>query len=74
MKEITKGKERRYETPTSPFIATKSGNETWHEAMSVPDANSSIVTELKEITKQLRKHNEKMDWLEQAISRLANNL
>ena len=73
MKEITKGKERRYETPTSPFIATKSGNETWHEAMSVPDTES-IVTELKHITKELKRHNEKMDWLEQAISRLANNL
>ena len=38
------------------------------------DSTTEVVKELKQITKELKRHNEKMDWLEQAISRLANNL
>lgn len=41
---------------------------------SIGDSTNEVVKELKQITKELKRHNEKMDWLEQAISRLANNL
>lgn len=41
---------------------------------SAGDLTNEVVKELKQITKELKRHNEKMDWLEQAISRLANNL
>ena len=40
----------------------------------VGGSTNEVVKELKQITKELKRHNEKMDWLEQAISRLANNL
>ena len=41
---------------------------------SIGGSTNEVVKELKQITKELKRHNEKMDWLEQAVSRLANNL
>ena len=37
-------------------------------------SDSEIVKELKQITKELKRHNEQMGWLEQAISQLTRSI